>query len=174
MYNCAAGATEAAAPDRKTHIPHGAAEAGGDEGPPAKGAAGPARISHAALRSARLQEHSSFLTFWTLHVSSTRPPPLPPPSGQPMSNRMLPGGGNAQPMATRHPGAPNGMCEHSRPTPVPSLARTSLCCSSPHPVSPFVARRPRRGGTSTHPGVQSQLKAPRKADGRRSAHRPRV
>lgn len=49
----AAGAAEAAAPYRKTHIPHGAAETGRDEGPPAKGAAGPARIYNAALRSDR-------------------------------------------------------------------------------------------------------------------------
>ncbi|XP_056877589.1 SWI/SNF complex subunit SMARCC1b isoform X1 [Takifugu flavidus] len=34
---------------------------------------------------------------------------LPDPSGQAVSNRMMPGGGTAQPMATRHPGAPNGM-----------------------------------------------------------------
>lgn len=47
----AAGAAEAATPDRKTHIPHGAAETGRDEGPPAKGAAGPARIYNATLRS---------------------------------------------------------------------------------------------------------------------------
>lgn len=30
-----------------------------------------------------------------------------------MPNRMMPGGGNAQAMAARHPGAPNGMCEYS-------------------------------------------------------------
>uniref|UniRef100_A0A674MJS4 SWI/SNF related BAF chromatin remodeling complex subunit C1b n=1 Tax=Takifugu rubripes TaxID=31033 RepID=A0A674MJS4_TAKRU len=40
---------------------------------------------------------------------------LPDPSGQAVSNRMMPGGGTAQPMATRHPGAPNGMCEYSLP-----------------------------------------------------------
>ena len=38
----------------------------------------------------------------------------PPPSGQAMPNRMMPAGGNAQPMAPRHPGAPNGMCEFSQ------------------------------------------------------------
>ncbi|XP_054462680.1 SWI/SNF complex subunit SMARCC1b [Anoplopoma fimbria] len=40
---------------------------------------------------------------------------LPPPSGQPMPNRMMPGGGNAQAMAPRHPGAPNGMYPSSQP-----------------------------------------------------------
>lgn len=30
-----------------------------------------------------------------------------------MANRMMPGGGTAQAMAPRHPGAPNGMCEYS-------------------------------------------------------------
>ncbi|CAF95547.1 unnamed protein product, partial [Tetraodon nigroviridis] len=45
------GAAAAAAPDRKTHIPHGAAETGRDEGPPAKGAAGPAGIHTPTLRS---------------------------------------------------------------------------------------------------------------------------
>lgn len=29
-----------------------------------------------------------------------------------MPNRMMPVGGNAQTMAPRHPGAPNGMCEY--------------------------------------------------------------
>lgn len=46
----AAGAAEAAAPDRKTHVPRGAAETGRDEGPPAKGAARPAGICDATLR----------------------------------------------------------------------------------------------------------------------------
>ncbi|CAK6949563.1 SWI/SNF complex subunit SMARCC1b [Scomber scombrus] len=36
-------------------------------------------------------------------------------SGQPMPNRMMPIGGNAQPMAPRHPGAPNGMYPSSQP-----------------------------------------------------------
>ncbi|KAL6099900.1 uncharacterized protein ACO6RY_01621 [Pungitius sinensis] len=40
---------------------------------------------------------------------------LPPPSGQPTPNRMMPGGGNAQAMAPRHPGAPNGMYPSSQP-----------------------------------------------------------
>ncbi|XP_045897699.1 SWI/SNF complex subunit SMARCC1-like [Micropterus dolomieu] len=39
----------------------------------------------------------------------------PPPSGQSMPNRMMPGGGNAQAMAARHPGAPNGMYPSSQP-----------------------------------------------------------
>ncbi|XP_034400467.1 SWI/SNF complex subunit SMARCC1b isoform X2 [Cyclopterus lumpus] len=39
---------------------------------------------------------------------------LPTP-GQPMPNRMMPGGGNAQVMAPRHPGAPNGMYPSSQP-----------------------------------------------------------
>lgn len=30
-----------------------------------------------------------------------------------MPNRMMPVGGNAQVMAPRHPGAPNGMCEYA-------------------------------------------------------------
>uniref|UniRef100_A0A8C3GBM5 SWI/SNF related BAF chromatin remodeling complex subunit C1b n=1 Tax=Cyclopterus lumpus TaxID=8103 RepID=A0A8C3GBM5_CYCLU len=34
------------------------------------------------------------------------------PVSCPMPNRMMPGGGNAQVMAPRHPGAPNGMCEY--------------------------------------------------------------
>lgn len=60
----AAGAAEAAAPDRKTHFPRGAAETGRDEGPPAKGAAGPARIYNAALRSdsARTEIHNRYLS----------------------------------------------------------------------------------------------------------------
>lgn len=44
-------------------------------------------------------------------------------SGQSMSNRMMPGGGNAQTMAPRHPGAPNGMYPSSQPdgiAPVPT------------------------------------------------------
>ncbi|XP_056267937.1 SWI/SNF complex subunit SMARCC1b isoform X2 [Pseudoliparis swirei] len=40
---------------------------------------------------------------------------LPTPSGQPMPNRMMPVGGNAQVMAPRHPGAPNGMYPSSQP-----------------------------------------------------------
>ncbi|XP_053189819.1 SWI/SNF complex subunit SMARCC1b [Scomber japonicus] len=36
-------------------------------------------------------------------------------SGQSMPNRMMPVGGNAQPMAPRHPGAPNGMYPSSQP-----------------------------------------------------------
>uniref|UniRef100_A0A8P4FW86 SWI/SNF related BAF chromatin remodeling complex subunit C1b n=1 Tax=Dicentrarchus labrax TaxID=13489 RepID=A0A8P4FW86_DICLA len=40
---------------------------------------------------------------------------LPPPSGQTMPNRMMPGSGNAQAMAPRHPGAPNGMYPSSQP-----------------------------------------------------------
>lgn len=44
----AAGAAAAAASDRETDVPHGAAEAGGDEGSPAEGAAG---IHSAAHRS---------------------------------------------------------------------------------------------------------------------------
>ncbi|XP_033493266.1 SWI/SNF complex subunit SMARCC1b isoform X1 [Epinephelus lanceolatus] len=40
---------------------------------------------------------------------------LPAPSGQSMPNRMMPGGGNAQTMASRHPGAPNGMYPSSQP-----------------------------------------------------------
>lgn len=51
--------------------------------------------------------HLIFLKFWTYMLA------LPDPSGQPISNQMIPGGGNAQPMAPRHPGAPNGMCESS-------------------------------------------------------------
>ncbi|XP_023133854.2 SWI/SNF complex subunit SMARCC1b isoform X1 [Amphiprion ocellaris] len=35
-------------------------------------------------------------------------------SGQSMPNRMMPGGGNAQTMAPRHPGAPNGMYPSSQ------------------------------------------------------------
>lgn len=60
----AAGAAEAAAPDRETHIPHGAAETGRDEGPPATGAAGPARIHNATLRSdsARTGIHNRYLS----------------------------------------------------------------------------------------------------------------
>lgn len=46
-----ARAAATAAPDRKTHIPHGAAETGRDEGPPAKGAAGAARIYTTTVRS---------------------------------------------------------------------------------------------------------------------------
>uniref|UniRef100_A0A667Y682 SWI/SNF related BAF chromatin remodeling complex subunit C1b n=1 Tax=Myripristis murdjan TaxID=586833 RepID=A0A667Y682_9TELE len=34
-----------------------------------------------------------------------------PLTGQSVPSRMLPSGGNAQTMAPRHPGAPNGMCE---------------------------------------------------------------
>ncbi|XP_059205520.1 SWI/SNF complex subunit SMARCC1b [Centropristis striata] len=41
---------------------------------------------------------------------------LPPPaSGQSIPNRMMPGGGNAQAMAPRHTGAPNGMYPSSQP-----------------------------------------------------------
>ncbi|XP_035537241.1 SWI/SNF complex subunit SMARCC1b [Morone saxatilis] len=40
---------------------------------------------------------------------------LPPPSGQTLPNRMMPGSGNAQAMAPRHPGAPNGMYPSSQP-----------------------------------------------------------
>lgn len=47
----AARAAAAATPDRKTHIPHGAAKTGRDEGPPAKGAAGSVRIYNATFRS---------------------------------------------------------------------------------------------------------------------------
>ncbi|KAM8767485.1 SWI/SNF complex subunit SMARCC1b [Acanthopagrus schlegelii] len=36
-------------------------------------------------------------------------------TGQAMPNRMMPAGGNAQPMAPRHPGAPNGMYPSSQP-----------------------------------------------------------
>ncbi|XP_030003412.1 SWI/SNF complex subunit SMARCC1b isoform X3 [Sphaeramia orbicularis] len=36
-------------------------------------------------------------------------------SGQSMANRMIPGGGGAQTMAPRHPGAPNGMYPSSQP-----------------------------------------------------------
>ncbi|KAM3596674.1 uncharacterized protein V6R79_018851 [Siganus canaliculatus] len=36
-------------------------------------------------------------------------------SGQAMPNRMMPAGGNAQTMAPRHPGAPNGMYPSSQP-----------------------------------------------------------
>ncbi|XP_041867430.1 SWI/SNF complex subunit SMARCC1-like [Melanotaenia boesemani] len=36
-------------------------------------------------------------------------------SGQSMPNRMMPGGGNTQTMAARHPGAPNGMYPSSQP-----------------------------------------------------------
>ncbi|XP_041664345.1 SWI/SNF complex subunit SMARCC1b [Cheilinus undulatus] len=36
-------------------------------------------------------------------------------SGQAVPNRVIPGGGNSQPMATRHPGAPNGMYPSSQP-----------------------------------------------------------
>ncbi|XP_047460530.1 SWI/SNF complex subunit SMARCC1b [Mugil cephalus] len=36
-------------------------------------------------------------------------------SGQSLPNRMMPAGGNAQPMAPRHPGAPNGMYPSSQP-----------------------------------------------------------
>lgn len=50
MYHVARAAATAA-PDRKTHIPHGAAETGRNEGPPAKGAAGAARIYTATVRS---------------------------------------------------------------------------------------------------------------------------
>ncbi|XP_029298553.1 SWI/SNF complex subunit SMARCC1b isoform X2 [Cottoperca gobio] len=42
-------------------------------------------------------------------------PAVPPPSGQPMPNRIIPGGGNIQAMAPRHPGAPNGMYPSSQP-----------------------------------------------------------
>lgn len=101
---------------------------------------------HSGLQDCRKFLFSDILD---LHVSSTRPP-----SGQPMSNRMLPGGGNAQPMATRHPGAPNGMCEHSRPTRVPSLVHTSLCCSSAHPVSSLLLADP-DGAAPAHTPVSS-------------------
>ncbi|XP_070840212.1 SWI/SNF complex subunit SMARCC1b [Chaetodon trifascialis] len=40
---------------------------------------------------------------------------LPPPSGQAMPNRMIPGGGSTQAMAPRHPGAPNGMYPSTQP-----------------------------------------------------------
>ncbi|KAK5855190.1 hypothetical protein PBY51_005319 [Eleginops maclovinus] len=40
---------------------------------------------------------------------------VPPASAQPMPNRMIPGGVNAQTMASRHPGAPNGMYPSSQP-----------------------------------------------------------
>lgn len=46
------------------------------------------------------------------------------PSGQTMSNRMMPGGGNSQAMAPRHPGAPNGMCKYAM------LFPESKCCFS--------------------------------------------
>ncbi|KAM6900017.1 SWI/SNF complex subunit SMARCC1b [Xenentodon cancila] len=36
-------------------------------------------------------------------------------SGQPIPNRMMPGGGNAQTIAPRNPGAPNGMYPSSQP-----------------------------------------------------------
>ncbi|XP_053302165.1 SWI/SNF complex subunit SMARCC1b [Pleuronectes platessa] len=36
-------------------------------------------------------------------------------SGQAVPNRMMPSGGNPQPMAPRHPGAPNGMYPSSQP-----------------------------------------------------------
>ncbi|KAM6959181.1 SWI/SNF complex subunit SMARCC1b [Aplochiton taeniatus] len=38
-----------------------------------------------------------------------------PHSGASMPNRMMPGGGNGQTMAPRHPGAPNGMYPSSQP-----------------------------------------------------------
>lgn len=56
----AAGAAAAAAPDRKTHIPHGAAETGRDEGPPAKGAAGPAGVHTPTLRSDGTHTHQEY------------------------------------------------------------------------------------------------------------------
>ncbi|XP_019119843.1 SWI/SNF complex subunit SMARCC1b [Larimichthys crocea] len=40
---------------------------------------------------------------------------LPPPSGQAIPNRMMPVAANAQTMAPRHPGAPNGMYPSSQP-----------------------------------------------------------
>lgn len=62
-----ARAAATAAPDRKTHIPHGAAETGRDEGPPAKGAAGAARIYTTTVRSDnntqdKMSEMSCFLS----------------------------------------------------------------------------------------------------------------
>lgn len=62
-----ARAAATAAPDRKTHIPHGAAETGRDEGPPAKGAAGAARIYTTTIRSDnstqdKMSEISCFLS----------------------------------------------------------------------------------------------------------------
>lgn len=60
---------------------------------------------------------------------------LPDPSGQPISNRMIPGGGNAQTMATRHSGAPNGMCEYSSLIKVQVPLYDALFYSSSHPDS---------------------------------------
>lgn len=69
-----ARAAATAAPDRKTHIPHGAAETGRDEGPPAKGAAGAAGIYTATVRSDNNTQHTSemscFLTgiLWNVNI----------------------------------------------------------------------------------------------------------
>ncbi|KAJ4928542.1 hypothetical protein JOQ06_016333 [Pogonophryne albipinna] len=46
---------------------------------------------------------------------TVQPTAVPPASAQPMPNRMIPGGVNAQTMAPRHPGAPNGMYPSSQP-----------------------------------------------------------
>ncbi|AWP21764.1 putative SWI/SNF complex subunit SMARCC1-like [Scophthalmus maximus] len=47
-------------------------------------------------------------------------------SGQSLPNRMMPSGGNTQPMAPRHPGAPNGMCEYSLQSSCVADAGTTL------------------------------------------------
>ncbi|KAM4550368.1 SWI/SNF complex subunit SMARCC1b isoform 2-T2 [Fundulus diaphanus] len=45
-------------------------------------------------------------------------------SGQPVANRMVPGGGNTQTIAPRHPGAPNGMYPSSQPDGIASAQPT--------------------------------------------------
>lgn len=65
----AARAAAAAAPDRETDVPHGAAETGRDEGSPAKGAARAAGIHSAAFRSdhERTHQNSNTLQKMTHH-----------------------------------------------------------------------------------------------------------
>lgn len=53
----AVGAAATTAPVRETDFPHWAAEAGGDEGSPAEGAAGAAGLHNAAFRSVRTYVH---------------------------------------------------------------------------------------------------------------------
>ncbi|XP_030003411.1 SWI/SNF complex subunit SMARCC1b isoform X2 [Sphaeramia orbicularis] len=53
---------------------------------------------------------------------------VPSSLGQSMANRMIPGGGGAQTMAPRHPGAPNGMCEYYLPfLPVSYVWKSQYC-----------------------------------------------
>ncbi|XP_047240787.1 SWI/SNF complex subunit SMARCC1b isoform X2 [Girardinichthys multiradiatus] len=56
-------------------------------------------------------------------------------SGQSVANRMVPGGGTAQTMAPRHPGAPNGMYTPVCPVSDPSSQPDGIASAQPTPPS---------------------------------------